>query len=130
MNIINNKIKQYAGGNWSSNQFVKKTTRIPDSLFLEIPKYRSRKKRRKVDFEATYNGCPFCGTVLPEEGKQKIFIWHIIYAQKCPGCRAENKINSCPACKRDSWFKDGIYKHLPFLNCGFVGRKIENQSMR
>lgn len=126
MNLINNKIKQYAGGNWSSNQFVKKTTRIPEPLFLEIPKHRSRKKRLKVDFEARYNACPFCGTSLPEEGKRKMFIWRISYANECSKCGAKNKINGCPACKHDSWLKDGIYKHLPFLNCGFVGQKIEN----
>ncbi len=127
MNLINNKIKQFAAGNWSCDQFVKKSTRIPDPLSPEISKYKVRKKRQKTDFETKYRSCPFCHKVLPlEETRKAMIMWFTEKrAIKCDNCGAENKKESCPACKRDIWFKDGVYKHDRFfLNCGFVGEKL------
>lgn len=127
MNLVNNKMKQFAAENWGCDQFVKKSTRIPDPLCPEISKYRVRKKRRKTDFETKYHGCPFCRKVLPLMAAREMVIWFAEKrAKKCDNCGAENKNKGCPACKRDTWFKDGVYKHGQFfLNCGFVGRKLK-----
>lgn len=129
MNRINNKVKQFAASNWSSNQYVKKETRIPDPLYPEIPKYKARKKREPIDFEVKYHSCPFCREVLPRLDSQEVFVWRTSRVGKCPKCGARNKSGSCPACKRDTWFKKGIYKHDRFsLNCGFVGRRLKLKS--
>ena len=125
-NLINNKIKQFAGGNWGSNKFVKKNTRILDSFFPEIPRYRSQKKKREANYEAKMYGCPFCFSILPIVTRKRSLFWGDERAKTCENCGAENKDKSCPACRLDTWFKNGIYKHRPvFLNCGFVGRKLQ-----
>lgn len=126
MNLVNNKIKQFAAGNWGCDQFVKKSTRIPDPLSPEISKRRARRKRQKTDFEAKYYSCPFCHKVLPLMAAREMVIWLAEKrVKKCDNCGAENKNKGCPACKQDIWFKDGVYKHGRFfLNCGFVGRKL------
>ena len=55
------------------------------------------------------------------EGKS-CCVWREMYRVKiCPKCASE--IQECPACKRETWCRQGWYKHQ-FLGCGFEGRKV------
>ncbi len=127
MNLINNKVKQFAAGNWGSNKFIKKETRIPDPLQPEETQYRSRKKRTdKVDWEARYHGCPFCLNKLPIIEKNPKYLWGEKRATMCE-CGAVERANECPACHRNIWYKNGWYRHggvFRRLGCGFYGQKL------
>lgn len=133
---INNKEKQFAAGNWSTNQFVKKHTKISDPLLRETPKHRSNKKKMKPDYEAKWHGCPFCQKALPvvrpvDTVPQPNGFYRWIFEQRASKCACGAKIvmEACPSCKRDTWFKAGIYKHQGNFNCGFFGKRISPKNL-
>lgn len=125
---INNKEKQFVGGNWGHpRKFIKKHTEIPNPLIPKEPKiFSSRKYKKKHKWIDYYKLCPFCLNELKEIGTFKKFNLFLStkYADKCI-CGAKMIKNGCPCCKNDTWLKDEIYKHkkLSYLNCGFIGRK-------
>ena len=131
---INNKEKQFAAGNWGADKFVKEHTRIPNPLLPEIGKYHSKKKREKVDRDSKWHGCPFCGKILPViKPENAAFRSRRTYrsifelrASKCD-CGAKVVKAACPACKRDTWFKHGSYKHKEGFGCGFFGNLFFRQ---
>lgn len=144
-NRINSKSQQAAAGNWGHPRpFTKKHTNVPtppeQSRHKGVNK-KKKKKKNKRDWVKEWNSCPFCKKplllVLNQEDATKIFcqkdtifslrrtaiIWGGIHAKKC-GCGARRLTKACPCCKRNTWFKGGIYMHRRMgCGCGFEGRK-------
>jgi len=121
--IINNKEKQFAAGNWGSNKFVKRHTKIANPLIPESVKggYSKRKKHVKKLYVLPWLICPFCGKELEKLAKDKDFVFNC-YAKECKHCGAK-ETTECPACKRKTWLnKQGIYKHK-YWGCGFTGKR-------
>lgn len=121
--IINNKEKQFAGGNWGTNKFIKRHTKIANPLISEVAKggHSKHKKRLKKPYLSPWSLCPFCGGKL-EKLSDKDFIFNC-YTKKCKHCGAK-ETTECPACKRKTWLnKQGIYRHK-YGGCGFTGKKI------
>jgi len=139
---INNKIKQFFGGNWGHPRpFTKRHTEIPKDFFSDEPvKKTHKKKKKKRVFRWTYESCPFCDASLPRIDKNTDTLrvcWPYKFAEECE-CGAKkvkpidehvDKINACPCCGRDTWFKDDIYKHQDKWSCGFVGERKNDSSM-
>ncbi len=145
---INSKEQQFAGGNWGHPRpDVKKRTEIADPLMQEEPKHlgakKYKKKKVKVPFYETWYTCPFCRVYLGKIDETKDH-WYIKnHPDKdygvscdnvntvCKNCRAFEVKDSCPSCKRDTWFKaddetltTGEYAHDKKSGCSFRGRKI------
>ncbi len=125
---INNKIKQFFGGNWGHpGKFIKKETNVPDGFFADKPCTKAKKKKRKKKkYIPPYSVCPFCDEELIRlevTGKKS---WWCInnYETICRECGAR-RVNDCPACKNATWFQPetGIYKHQ-WIGCGFEGKRI------
>lgn len=111
----------------------------------ELPKNKSDKKYKEKKKSLPYYRCPFCQEELPEVvsrdiakiferrsngcigfGKRYRGFFSGIRASKCRNCGAREVYSQlCPCCKRDTWLKDGVYKHSTrrYHNCGFVGEK-------
>ena len=120
---INNKEKQSAAHNWSSNKFVKKHTKIAYPLIPEKPTGRGLKRRKHVKkpYISPWSTCPFCGNQLEKLDKDRAFVF-ARSATKCTNCDA-GEAPECPACKRTTWVnKEGLYKHK-WASCGFSGKK-------
>lgn len=128
---ITNKIKKYFGGNWGHpRRDIKKRTEIPDDFFDDKePKHHSKKKKAKKPVIFEWKHCPFCHEQLeeipadPDKEKRDVFVMIGLgkYKQQCK-CGAKGNFK-CPCCKRDTWYKDGIYKHQ-WMGCGFQGEKL------
>lgn len=131
MNNINNKEKQYAGGNWSANKTIKKKTEINDPLCNEVPKHSPSKKYKKKRQRKPFYSCPFCEEDLnwkvvltPVKINNQYFSSHnTVYDTTCTICGAK-EVKECPCCKRETFFKNNIYKHIKNRSaCSFIGEK-------
>ena len=121
---INNKVKQFFCGNWSSNKYTKKKTEIPDDFGYEKVKTPKKKKKSKGSkpYVSPYHTCPFCERELADRGVFGVrFRCLREKKQVCDVCNAR-RVDECPACKAKTWMKDGVYKHQ-YHGCGFEGRK-------
>lgn len=130
--IINNKEKQFAGGNWSSDKWTKEHTKVSTPEDPDEVKHRSNKKKAKKQ-PYIYPGaiCPFCKVELPDDleeiakrkspGRALLWVLHCKVGE-CPKCGAK-EVTECPACKRSSWFRQGWYQHQKWSGCGFSGFK-------
>lgn len=123
---INSKVQQFFGGNWGHPRpYIKKKTEIKP-LRTSAPKRRKKKKVKKSWF---WKACPFCGEEIKSKpGENKYSIFNKIYDKEC-GCGAK-EVEECPCCHRKTWFKDEIYKHEGYINCGFVGKKLRRKNER
>lgn len=125
-NIINNKEKQNAGGNWGHpRKFTKRHTKIPNPLVPERP--RSKKKKNKTPptpYFSPYQHCPFCKIELLKKKNSKYGLSMFRRENFCRKCDAKEIDDGCPACHRDIWIKGGFHKHIGFINCGFSGKKF------
>lgn len=121
---ITNKIKKYFSGNWGHpTAFEKRHTEIPKDFFDDKePKWHSVKRKQVPEKKTAYwDECPFCFTKLEKlPDRDGCWILHD-YLPEC-ACGAI-EVPDCPACHRDTWFKDGVYKHK-WLGCGFIGKRI------
>lgn len=97
---------------------------------------RSRKAKRNRQKEKSikkcgWHDCPFCGKELPidmakyearaKEAKQRgHFVWKGMFHMNMCECGAY-EISTCPACRNNTWFREGFYKHQRF-GCGFEGK--------
>jgi hypothetical protein len=137
---VNNKEKQAVSSNWGKpKDFEQKNTNIPDPLYPVDRHKGVKRNRKKRVFRYSDEVCPFCDRDLPrikltgEEMKQKTFyVEGISIIDTMRGYKINDectcgalRANSCPCCKRKTWFKDGVYKHQPrhFLGCGFTGER-------
>lgn len=128
---ITNKEKQFFDRNFQEPK--KGITKANLNWFdKEIPVHGKRKKSKiaKKPFRLPDSYCPFCEQDLPElpkeEQEDKYWIFRRKYVKVCL-CGARVIEKDCPACKKDVWFKDGIYKHhnKSYSWCTFEGeRKI------
>ena len=132
---INNKVKQFFGGNWSSNKFTKKHTNIPKDFGNEKTKHQSIKRKKRAKKKYIYAGdvCPFCGAeleVIPKPKDSKLGWYYSIFKnrkQKCSKCNSQ-AVQDCPACYRSTWYnpETKIYKHQ-HLGCGFEGERLNER---
>ena len=133
--LINNKMKQAVGGNWGKPKGIEQPIKLRDIDLgpRHVPGKKKKRKKNKQRFVFKGSCCPFCHAELPFdevliakknkelEGKS-CCVWREMYRVKiCPKCASE--IKECPACKRETWCRQGWYKHQ-FLGCGFEGRKV------
>lgn len=122
---INNKIKQFFGGNWGSNKFTKKHTKIPENFGYEEHKHHGKKKKKKnKEFFWCGEQCPFCGDRLAKVDKEQKYFWRYEFVTECK-CGAL-QVEECPCCKRKTWYNldTQIYKHgKDWSSCGFEGKK-------
>jgi len=131
-NKINNKEKQLRGGNWGHPRpDVKKNTNIKDPLYPEVPtKHRKKKKKSKGKKEFLWGdeSCPFCeGRLKVLNKKLKWLFGRNEYENECHRCGAK-EVDDCPCCHRNTWFKDGIFKHnnkFCKTGCGFIGKRLQ-----
>lgn len=141
---ITNKEKQYYGGNWGKpTDHGKVTNKIPDDVDDEQVRIKSkRKKKQKKVFKLGTEDCPFCNKELAvdeielKKQEQEISIWSFDRFMgrkprvKFCECGAK-EVKDCPSCHRATWYKDLIYKHMPWGSwCTFEGkRKKENRQL-
>ena len=86
-------------------------------------------RKNKKPYVSEYVKCPFCKKELPldtkeiDKRKEQGLYWALSpRLDECHNCPA--KVTACPACKRDTWIKDGWHKHSSRqLSCGFQGKK-------
>ena len=136
MTLIDNKMKQFAKGNWGKPKGFEKVVKLRH-LDIEPRQVPSRKKKRKKEKRRyVYKGrcCPFCYEELPLDekliarekkkyGGNPYGIIEIMYRVTiCPKCKAY-EVKECPACKRKTWYRQGWCKHQT-LGCGFEGKKL------
>lgn len=128
---INNKIKQFFGGNWSCDKFTKEHTKVVPPVDVEEVKYKSNKKKIKKPYKYAGDLCTFCKIELPvDEEAMKLpqNAWRrgILEPKvdKCVNC-GSYEVRECPACRRPTWYNPitGIYKHQN-LGCGFIGKLL------
>ena len=134
---INNKIKQFFGGNWGSDKWTKRHTEIPKDFGYEKIRASQKKKKKKEPWMSERDMCPFCkkqleiDSVATEKRRQDspwgIGIFSTVRKTECK-CGAM-RVEDCPCCHRKTWYKTGIYKHQRW-GCGFVGEKIRVSSRR
>ena len=120
LNLIGNKEKRFAGGNWGHpRKWLKRHTKIQDPP--EVPRHHKRKKKKKKPWVNDRGVCPFCKKELQIIGE--IIGIFAPRENNCKYCGAE--VVECPSCRRGTWkSKDGIYKHQTrVFSCGFVGQK-------
>ena len=120
-NLINNKEKRFAGGNWGHpRKWLKRHTKIQDPP--EVPRHHKRKKKKKKLWINPREVCPFCKKELAIVGEANNFSIFAPRETTCRFCGAT--VVECPACKRGTWRLDEIYKHQTrILSCGFVGKR-------
>ena len=135
MTLINNKMKQAIGGNWGKPQLSQQHIKLRDLVLEPARLPNKKKKHEKIRQKRVFKGycCPFCHAELPldenliskmkkESPRESYGIWKENYRMKiCPECGA-SEIKECPACKHETWHRQGWYKHA-FLGCGFNGKK-------
>jgi len=131
---INNKIKQFFGGNWGKPNNVEQDIDLPNPLFPEPEevKVKSKKKRHRKPYISPWSVCPFCNEELEkdeEESKKPELRWMgsiglFPYKQSCNKC-GSYKIEKCPACGSCTWYNPNskIFKHQGKFGCGFEGEK-------
>jgi len=131
---INNKIKQFFGGNWGKPNKVEQKRSISKDFGNEKPKYK-KKKKKKIKKEWIWEACPFCGKELRIESESIQDREWVGYKTKdeceCGACKSVKRkdgcgcplCNGCPCCGRETWYKDEIYKHSGNIHCGFEGKK-------
>jgi len=136
MTLINNKVKQFVKGNWGKPATLEQGLKLRH-LDIEPQHIRGKKKKRKQKRAFIYEGhcCPFCHKELPLDEKlvakeikecegKPYTIWETMYrVTTCPKCKAF-EVKECPACKRETWCRQGWYKHQTRLGCGFEGKKL------
>ena len=136
--LINNKEKQFAGGNWSSNKWTKEHTEVKQQPELDVVPYKKPKKGKKNKKKTPYvykgHICPFCLKELPDDTEAMKndpvhkWRWNIFHKKvtTCPHCGAY-EVTECPACKRETWYcpRNRWYKHIGWGMCGFEGKKKE-----
>ncbi|HNV24471.1 MAG TPA: hypothetical protein PKH98_06245 [Candidatus Omnitrophota bacterium] len=141
MTLINNKMKQFAVGNWGKPKGAEKGLKLRHLDIEPRQVFRNKKKSKKEKRKYIYKGhcCPFCHDELPldesliakkkKECKGKSYgIIEIMYrVTTCPKCKAY-EVKECPACKRKTWFRQGWYKHKTF-GCGFDAQELENSKV-
>jgi len=124
MTLINNKVKQFVKGNWGKPASLEQGLKLRH-LDIEPQHIRGKKKKHKWKREYVYEGfcCPFCHRELPEDESKKTCRYVFNRATACPKCKAF-EVKECPACKRNTWYWQGWYKHQGRLGCGFEGKKL------
>ena len=140
MTLINNKMKQFAKGNWGKPKGLQKIVKLRH-LDIEPRQTPARKKNRKKEKRMhVYKGrcCPFCHEELPldekliamEKKKRGGNLYEIIEMRyrvtTCSKCKAY-EVKECPACRRKTWCRQGWYKHQ-VLGCGFDGKKLRSSN--
>jgi len=118
---INNKIKQFFSGGWGE----KLPYKIPEDFGNEEPKTISKKKKKKKKpFVWRGDICPFCKEELEDDKEKQTTSWSRLFSPKKDFCKCgAKKVDDCPACHRETWFKDSIYKHQKY-GCGFEGKRL------
>jgi len=134
--IINSKIKQAVSGNWGKPKGAGQGVKLR-KIEIEPPRIPNKKKKRvkKSDNPPVFDRfcCPFCHNELPVDHayiatlKNTIKVksvgifpgWYRV--KDCPKCKAKGG-QECPACKRETWYRTGWYKHQGH-GCGFEGKK-------
>lgn len=127
---INNKTKQFYGGNWGSNKFTKKNTNIPKDFAEDSPtKHKSlKRKKKKPKGVPLYYACPFCEKELEEDKdeyakQKKEKLYTVLRWCRKPKCECgAYRVSDCPSCHGSTWYKEGVYKHQG-LGCGFEGKR-------
>ena len=123
MPLINNKMKQVVGGNWGKprkeEQHIKVKNFIVES---ETIPNKKKPKKDKQKYICPGDCCPFCQVELPVD---KLLHRNYVFnrSKKCPDCGAVGD-KKCPACKKEAWLLNGMYKHQ-WLGCGFEGKKLK-----
>ena len=95
-----------------------------------VPHSRRKKKHRSPPEDQRH--CPFCKVEIPLDKNSKeykavlksrwTFFWGVPRLDECI-CGAI-RVKDCPACHRETWYKDKIFKHCKgWLGCGFVGQR-------
>lgn len=138
MTLINNKMKQFAKGNWGKPKGLQKVVKLRHLELEPRQKTVKKKKRKQEKRKYIYKRycCPFCHEELPldekriaketEEGRPHWLIERMYRVTTCPKCKAY-EVQECPACKRNTWYRAGWYKHQT-LGCGFDGAKLIKSS--
>jgi hypothetical protein len=128
---ITRRILKFFGGNWGKPNKVEKKVKLPNPLFKEKVKAKTKKKRigPKKDVLLSFTACPFCKKELKFLNKEEDH-WLLGKRQTwCNECGA-SWVPECPACKLPTWLsKEGIYKHN-FHGCGFTGKKETKHGKR
>lgn len=91
----------------------------------EVPKPRPSglKKKPKTEWRWPASICPHCdGTLTEIDPDTRRYLSEKQFDDKCV-CGAKLEEKGCPCCKRNSWVKDGIYKHQKWVHCGFTGER-------
>ncbi len=133
MTLINNKIKQFIKGNWGKPEHSEQGLKLKD---FDLREHIFKRKKKRAKREYIYKGfcCPFCNVELPLdeeliarkkkecEGKLYTIMEDMYRLTICPQCKAF-QVDECPACKRETWCREGWYKHQA-IGCGFEGKKL------
>ena len=123
---ITGKVKKFFGGNWGKPTKCEQKSKVDYSILeQEVPKYNKKKKKIKKEYNIPWTICPFCKNPLRQlEVNHDNNVYYVLnvkrYDNKCD-CGAK-VMPDCPACHRNTWFKDGIYKHQGY-GCGFEGER-------
>lgn len=122
---ITNKVKKFFGGNWGKpTKFEQKHTEVPEDFFDDKEgKWYTKNKKQKPQTKkvAYWDECPFCFSKLEQLPDRD---GHWVLRDYLPECACGAiEAPDCPACHRETWMKDGIYKHQ-WLGCGFMGKRI------
>ncbi len=125
MPLINNKMKQAVGGNWGKPQSIEQHIKLK-SFIVEPGRIPGKKKPKKIKRVYVIEGhcCPFCQKELPKDKSiPRNYVFNRV--NKCPNCGAIGE-QECPACKKETWFLNGFYKHQ-WMGCGFEGEKLKER---
>ncbi len=115
-------MKQAVRGNWGKPQSIEQHIKLK-SFAVDPERIPNKKKPKKIKRVYIIEGhcCPFCHKELPKDKSlPRNFVFNRV--NKCPDCGALGE-QECPACKKETWFLNGMYKHQ-WMGCGFEGRKI------
>jgi len=85
-----------------------------------------RKKKERQPYVWEGHCCPFCKAELPlvKEKVKGLARLALIFTPRASECSCGAfEVPSCPACKRETWYKDKIHRHNKPYGCGFEGEK-------